>query len=154
FGDGIILADGSLGRPALGAIVFDDLTARRDLEAITHPAIGQLAAKREARAGDAVVVHDNALRIEMGMHERCEVVVVVDVPQETQIERLMSTRQLSEDDARARVAAQASREQRAGVADVVIDNTGSLDELAVKVGGVWASLAGRDLPEPTGRDSM
>jgi len=153
FGSEIIRPDGSLDRPALGAVVFNDADARRDLEKITHPQIGRLAAAREQQAGaDAIVVHDNPLLVEMGMHERCDVVIVVDVPEATQIERLVEFRHMSLDDARARIAAQAPRQQRAGVADVIIDNTGSLDELATKVGGVWASLAGRDLPEPTGQD--
>lgn len=153
FGSDMIRPDGSLDRPALGAIVFEDREALRDLEAITHPQIGRLAAAREHQAGaDAIVVHDNPLLVEMGTHEDCDVVIVVDVPEETQIERLVRFRQMSSDDARARIAAQVPRQQRADVADIIIDNTGSLDELATKVGGVWASLAGRDLPEHAGQD--
>lgn len=144
FGEQVISADGTLDRPALGAIVFADPDALADLNAITHPAIGQLAQSREQAApDDAIVVHDNPLLIEMGAAERCDVVVVVDVPVDVQVERLEATRGMSEADARARIAAQASRERRTGAADRVIDNTGSLDELVHTVGGLWDELASR-----------
>ena len=139
--DGVIAADGSLDRPALGAVVFGDPKARADLERITHPAIRELAVAREAAAGsDAIVVHDNPLLIEMGAAAHCDVVIVVDVPVEVQLERLMRDRSMTESDARARIAAQATREVRTGAADLVIDNTGPLDELATIVGGVWHEL--------------
>jgi dephospho-CoA kinase len=151
FGDDVIAADGTLDRPALGAVVFSDPSARADLEAITHPAIGELAAERERDAGpDAVVVHDNPLLVEMGGADRCDVVVVVDVPQDVQVERLMSTRGMSEDEALARIGAQATREARTGAADLVIDNTGPLDELARSVGGVWDELVVRAAPAGAG----
>ncbi len=144
FGSGVITADGTLDRPALAAIVFADPEALTDLNAITHPAIWRLAAEREAQAGPhAIVVHDNPLLVEMGAAEHCDVVVVVDVPEEVQIARLVSTRGMSEDDARARIATQASRQQRTGAADLVIDNTGPLDELALIVGGTWDELVSR-----------
>lgn len=144
FGPGVIASDGTLDRPALGAIVFADEQARRDLESITHPAIRALAIEREAAAPDgAVVVHDNPLLVEMGAHAACDVVLVVDVPEDVQIARLKATRGMSEDEARARIAAQASRDVRTGAADHVIDNTGSLGELGHHIGGVWAELASR-----------
>jgi len=144
FGPGVIAPDGTLDRPALGAIVFADEASRRDLEAITHPAIAQLAHDLEESAGpDAVVVHDNALLVEMGMYKTCDVVVVVDVPEDVQVSRLVEYRGMSESDARARIATQASRDERTGVADRVIDNTGSPDELALIVGGVWSELVSR-----------
>ncbi|MDQ3158505.1 MAG: dephospho-CoA kinase [Actinomycetota bacterium] len=143
FGDGILTADGALNRPALGAIVFNDPESLRTLEAITHPAIRALARECEASAGpDAIVVHDNALLVEMGHHNACDVVIVVDVPQETQIERLVATRGMTEAEARARITNQTSRESRTGVADFIIDNTGSLDGLALIVGGLWTKLVG------------
>jgi dephospho-CoA kinase len=144
FGHDVIAADGTLDRPALAGIVFADPGALTDLNAITHPAIGQLAAAREAAAGaDAIVVHDNPLLVEMGAADRCDVVLVVDVPEDVQVARLVNDRGMSEDEARARIAAQASREQRTGAADLVIDNTGSLDELAVIVGGTWDELVSK-----------
>lgn len=144
FGSEVIAADGSLDRPALGAIVFADAQALSDLNGITHPAIGRLAVQREDAAGpDAIVVHDNALLVEMGGAQHCDVVIVVDVPVEVQVDRLVTSRGMSEADARARIAAQASREQRAGAADLVIDNAGSHDELVRIVGGIWDELASR-----------
>jgi dephospho-CoA kinase len=144
FGSEVIAPDGTLDRPALAAIVFADPDALAALNGITHPAIWQLAAAREAEAGpDAIVVHDNPLLVEMGAAEHCDVVVVVDVPEDVQVARLVSSRGMPESDARARIAAQASRQQRTGAADLVIDNTGSLDELAVIVGGTWDELVSR-----------
>ena len=141
FGSGVIAPDGSLDRPALGAVVFADEQARSDLEGITHPVIRDLAVQRQLAAGnDAIVVHDNPLLVEMGAAAYCDVVVVVDVPADLQVERLIEIRGLTEDEARARIASQASREVRTGVADLVIDNTGSLDELDTIVGGVWDEL--------------
>jgi dephospho-CoA kinase len=142
--DGVIAADGSLDRPALGAVVFSDPVARADLEAITHPAIGELAVSREAAAGpDAIVVHDNPLLVEMGAAANCDVVIVVDVPPEVQLERLTRDRGMTASDAQARIASQASREVRTGAADLLIDNTGPLDELATIVGGVWNELVSK-----------
>jgi dephospho-CoA kinase len=144
FGPGVIAEDGTLDRPALGALVFADSAALGDLNAITHPAIRDLAAAREAEAPpEAIVVHDNPLLVEMGAAEHCDVVLVVDVPEDVQVERLARTRGMPEGDARARIAAQASRQHRTGAADLVIDNTGSLDELADRVGGTWDELVSR-----------
>ena len=149
FGAHVITVDGTLDRPALGAIVFGDAAALADLNAITHPAIRELGERREAEAGpDAVVVHDNPLLVEMGAAARCDVVVVVDVPVEVQVERLTTIRGMSEDEARARIAAQASRQQRTGAADLVIDNTGPQDELVRIVGGTWDELVSRAAAQP------
>lgn len=151
FGADILVDDGSLNRPALGAIVFGDPESLRTLEGITHPAIRSLAVEREAAAGDdAIVVHDNALLVEMGNYLGCDVVIVVDVPQDLQIARLVETRGMTEAEAKARIGNQTSRENRTGVADYVVDNTGSLDELTLIVGGLWAKLVdlnGRRLSE-------
>ncbi|MCW2751590.1 MAG: dephospho-CoA kinase [Aeromicrobium sp.] len=141
---GVIAADGTLARPALGAVVFADPAARADLEAITHPAIFELVRVREAAAGpEAIVVHDNPLLVEMGAAAHCDVVIVVDVPVEVQVERLTRDRAMTESDARARIASQATREMRTDAADLLIDNTGPLDELATIVGGVWNELVSR-----------
>lgn len=141
FGSHVLTAEGALDRPALGSIVFADPEALAALNAITHPAIGRLGRSREAAAGpDAIVVHDNPLLVEMGAAAQCDVVLVVDVPVDVQVERLTTNRGMSESDARARIAAQASREQRTGAADLVIDNTGSREELVRIVGGLWDEL--------------
>lgn len=141
FGSGVLTGAGALDRAALGAIVFNDPESLRTLEEITHPAIRDLAAAEESATGDnAIVVHDNALLIEMGHHTRMDFVVVVDVPQEIQIERIVSSRGMTEAEARARIGNQTSRESRTGVADMIIDNTGSLDELSLIVGGLWEQL--------------
>lgn len=144
FGDDVIAADGTLDRPGLGTIVFGDPAALADLNGITHPAIRRLGEQREAEAGEhAIVVHDNPLLVEMGADALMDVVVVVDVPTEVQVERLAATRGMSEDEALARISAQASRQERTGAADLVIDNTGPQDELALIVGGVWDELVSR-----------
>ena len=141
FGAAVITAAGDLDRPALGAIVFADEAARADLEAITHPAIRDLALAAEASVpARGVVVHDHPLLAEMGMAARCDLVVVVDVPEDIQVKRLIELRGMSESDARARLGAQASREERLAVADVVIDNTGSVDELEARVDELWGFI--------------
>lgn len=141
FGPSVIAVDGTLDRPGLGAVVFSDPAALEDLEAITHPAIRDLAARREAAASaDQVVVHDNPLLVEMGAAEACDVVIVVDVPEEVQVARMVADRAMAESDARARIAAQAQRDTRLAAADVVIDNTGTLEQLNARVEEVWTSL--------------
>ncbi|MEG9225698.1 dephospho-CoA kinase [Aeromicrobium sp. Sec7.5] len=144
FGPGVLAADGSLDRPALGAIVFADEASRRDLEGITHPAVRARAAELEAGADTAdVVVHDIPLLAESGGRGPYDVVVVVDVPVEVQVERLVRDRGMSPDEARARIDAQASRDDRAAVADVVVDNSGSLEELTAAVRDLWQELSAR-----------
>ena len=141
FGDEVIAADGTLDRDALGAVVFGDDTARADLEAITHPAIFELATALEATvADDGVVVHDLPLLVEAGMATLFDLVVVVDVPPYVQVDRLVTLRGMTEAEVRARQAAQASREERAAVADVVLDNTGTIEDLEARVDELWASI--------------
>lgn len=141
FGDAVIAPDGTLDRPALGSVVFADEQARRDLEAITHPAIRELAAVRVAQApAGAVVVHDHPLLVEMGMAGQCDTVVVVDVPTDVQVERLVEQRGMTEADARARLAAQTSREDRLAVADEVLDNSGTREQLLDAVDALWERL--------------
>ena len=143
FGTGVLLPDGTLDRLALGAVVFGDDGARRDLEAITHPAIGALAWERDGAAPDgAVVVHDHPLLVETGLAEMMDVVVVVDAPEEVQLDRLVRLRRMGEADARARMAAQATRAERVATADVVIDNSGSVEELVPQVEALWQRLRG------------
>ena len=139
FGPDVIAADGTLDREALAAVVFGDDAARADLEAITHPAIFELAVAMESTVpADGVVVHDHPLLIEIGMAGTCDLVVVVDVPEDVQVERLVELRGMSEEDARARLAAQASREERRAAADVVLENTGSIADLEARVDELWA----------------
>jgi dephospho-CoA kinase len=138
FGDGVLAPDGSLDRPALAAVVFADPEARRRLDGIVHPLVraraGELAA---AAPPDAVVVDDVPLLVETGQAGRYDLVLVVEADAETRVARLVR-RGMTEDDARARIAAQATDEQRRAVADVVLDNSGTREELAAQVGRFWA----------------
>ncbi len=143
FGEQVLGPDGALDRPALGAVVFADEAKRRTLEAIIHPRVRARAAEIEAAApAGAVVVHDIPLLTETGQADSFDAVVVVDVPVETQVGRMVSLRGLDEDDARARIAAQASRDDRLAVATYVVDNTGSLEALRARVDEVYDALAG------------
>lgn len=138
FGDAVIRADGSLDRPALGAIVFADAARRRALEAITHPLIEARTAQLFDAAGpDVVVVHDMPLLVELGQTDRYQLMLIVDVPEPIRLKRLVEQRGMSEADARARIAAQATDEQRRRAADVLLDNSGSPDDLATAVDALW-----------------
>lgn len=144
FGEGILTPEGDLDRPALGAIVFADEAARRRLEAITHPLIFERYAELEASApADALVVHDIPLLAESGRADTFDAVVVVDVPVEVQVERMMRDRAWTREEAESRIAAQASREDRLAIATHVIDNTGSLEDLRTRVEEVYAELTTR-----------
>jgi dephospho-CoA kinase len=141
FGPEVVGADGELDRPALGRRVFGDEAARRRLEAIIHPRVRARARQIEASCdADAVVVHDIPLLAETGQAESFDVVVVVDAPDNVRVERLARTRGLSEPDARARMAAQATREQRWAVADEVVDNSADLTHLGEQVDALWRRL--------------
>lgn len=138
FGAGVVRADGSLDRAALGAIVFADPTARRDLEAITHPLIrDRTRAIIAAAPPGTVVVHDIPLLVETGVAAQYHLVVTVDVGVEERIRRLVALRGLAEDDARARITHQVSDTERRAVADVVIDNNGAPDALVAQVEALW-----------------
>jgi len=147
FGTGVVAADGSLDRPALARIVFDDDAARARLNAIVHPLVGEEVLRRMAAAAerdpDAVVVNDVPLLVEGGMSDRYDVVVVVDADPEVALRRLVDLRGMTEADARARIAAQAGREERLAAADHVITNHGDLAELDAAVDQLWAALAER-----------
>ncbi|WP_329188504.1 dephospho-CoA kinase [Actinacidiphila glaucinigra] len=141
FGAEVLAADGSLDRPKLGAIVFSDPERLRALNAIVHPLVRDRSAELERAAGpDAVVVHDVPLLAENGLAPLYDVVVVVDAAPQTQLDRLVRLRGMAEEDARARMAVQATREQRLAVADVVIDNDGPLEALEPQVRQVWEQL--------------
>ncbi|MER5298376.1 MULTISPECIES: dephospho-CoA kinase [Streptomyces] len=144
FGEEVLAADGSLDRPKLGAIVFADPDRLAALNAIVHPLVGARSAELEraaAEAGeDTVIVHDVPLLAENGLAPLYDVVVVVDARPETQLDRLVRLRGMTEDDARARMAAQATREKRLEIAGIVVDNDGPLEQLAPRVDEVWREL--------------
>ena len=144
FGSGIVAADGTLDRPAVAAVVFADAEARKDLNAIIHPLVGREMATRMAAQAetDNIVVLDIPLLAERGGKGAYPVaaIVVVDCPVDVAVARLVAYREFSEDDARARIAAQISREERCAIADRVIDNSGSLDALAPQVDDLWTWL--------------
>jgi dephospho-CoA kinase len=138
FGAGVLGPGGALDRPALAAVVFADPAARARLDAIVHPLVRARAAELAAGApADAVVVHDVPLLVETGRWEPYDLVLVVEADPETRVARLVR-RGLTEDDARARMAAQATDAQRREVADVVLDNSGAPEELAAQVDRFWA----------------
>ena len=148
FGADVVGPDDALDRDRLGAIVFRDPASRTTLNAIVHPLVGQWmrAAERaavDAAGGDLIIVHDVPLLAENRRAGDFDLVIVVDVPPELQLERLVDQRGMSPDQARARMAAQASRPQRLAVADLVIDNSGSLTDLDHRVAEVWADLQRR-----------
>lgn len=137
FGDGILAADGSLDRPALAAVVFTDAEARARLDGIVHPLVRDRAVQlAAAAAADAVLVNDVPLLVETGQAGSYDLVLVVEADLDTRLARLVD-RGVPEDDARARIAAQATDEQRRAVADVVLDNSGTREQLAEQVARVW-----------------
>jgi dephospho-CoA kinase len=141
FGQEVLTPEGELDRPRVGALVFADEAARRRLEAIVHPLVlERIVAIESAAAEGDVVVQDIPLLAEGGRAGEFDEVLVVDVAPETQLDRLVRDRGMSEDDARARIAAQATREQRLAIATHVIDNDGTLDQLRARVDEVWAAL--------------
>lgn len=141
FGDAVRASDGSLDRAALGQIVFADPDQRRVLEGIVHPVVRSLAAQSEAQAPpDAIVVHEIPLLVETGQAEDFDAVIVVDVPVALQVDRMVTGRGLSQEEAHRRIAAQAGREERLEAATYVVDNTGTYEDLRHAVTEVFASL--------------
>lgn len=144
FGQAVLAADGSLDRPRLGAVVFADPERLAVLNKIVHPLVGARSRRLEEAADeDAVVVHDVPLLTENGLAPLYDVVIVVDASPETQLDRLVRLRGMTEDDARARMAAQATRDERLKIADIVIDNDVPLERLRQRVREVWTELARR-----------
>jgi dephospho-CoA kinase len=138
FGKGVVGPDGGLDRPALAAVVFGDPAARATLDGIVHPLVRARAVELiSALPDDAVVVQDIPLLVETGQAGSFGLVLVVEADLEIRVARLVQ-RGLSEEDARARIAAQATDEQRRAVADVVLDNSGTPEELAAQVDRFWA----------------
>jgi dephospho-CoA kinase len=144
FGPEVLLPDGTLDRPRLGDIVFADPELRSKLNAIVHPRVGARMAELEQAAGPgAIVVLDVPLIAETGRTDAYDLIVVVDAPPRVQVDRLVRRRSMTREQARARMEAQASREQRLAIADIVVDNSGSLGELDRQVGDLWTELRRR-----------
>jgi dephospho-CoA kinase len=144
FGEDVLAEDGGLDRPKLGSIVFADPDRLAELNSIVHPLVGARSRELEsAAAEDAVVVHDVPLLAENALAPLYDLVIVVDASPETQLDRLVTLRGMTEQDARARMAAQATREKRLEIADVVIDNDVPLEELRRRVQEVWGDLVRR-----------
>ncbi|MFG3619670.1 dephospho-CoA kinase [Nocardia sp. NPDC047654] len=139
FGADILAADGSLDRPALAAKAFGDDAARAKLNSITHPLVGKRTAELIGAApADAIVVQDIPLLVENGLAPLMNLVLIVDVDAETRIRRLVEFRGVAESDARARISAQATDEQRRAVADVLLDNSGAPGKVEGEVRRLWA----------------
>ena len=145
FGADVLAPGGELDREALASIVFADPSARRDLEQIVHPEVRRLFAEgSEAyRDTDRIVVFSAPLLVESGMHTAFEILVVVSATAATQIERLMRQRGMSEPAIRARIDAQAPLEDKAAVADFLVDNGGTIAELENQVERLWHDLSAR-----------
>jgi dephospho-CoA kinase len=148
FGPSVLREDGALDRPKLGEIVFADEARRQVLNEIVHPLVHERMRRAEATAvaegGDGVVlVHDVPLLAEGGRGGQFDVVIVVDVPPEVQVKRLVRYRGMAPEQAAARMSAQASRQQRLAIADIVIDNCGTLADLDKRVAEVWDQLVSR-----------
>jgi dephospho-CoA kinase len=142
FGPGVIAADGSLDRPALGAIVFSDPQRRATLNAITHPAVWKRSHELfDAAPADAVVVYDVPLLAEGTRVDEFDLVVVVDAAAETRIGRMVELRGMSREEATRRIGSQASDAERLAIADVVIDSNGTLDETLRQADELWDALA-------------
>lgn len=144
FGAGVLHPDGSLDRERLAALVFADDAARRRLEAIVHPLVAERSrALLAAAPAGSIAVYDVALVVESDLAGDFDVVVVVDVPEQVQLARLTTQRGMTEAAARQRIAAQAPREHRLAAADIVVDNSGSKEELQRRVEDLWADLLRR-----------
>jgi dephospho-CoA kinase len=143
FGPAVLRPDGTLDRDALGALIFSDETRRKALSAILHPLIGDLSARRWAEAeaaGARVLLHDVPLLVEAHLEGLYDEVVVVDVPVEVQVQRLVELRGMAEADAQARIATQADRTTRLGSATRVLDNSGTVEQLSVQVRALASEL--------------
>lgn len=144
FGSGVLLASGELDRPALGAIVFNEERARLDLEEIVHPAVHAMTssafAQIEREHPDAIVVYDVPLLVEAKNRYPFDLIVVAHAPAAVRIQRLVELRGMPLQQAQARVASQASDDERLAVADVVIDTSGTIEHTNEQVDALWDSL--------------
>jgi len=140
-GEGILTADGTLDRAAVASIVFADPDALADLNKIVHPAVqAEMAARMGAAPPDGIVVLDIPLLVEK--RDGMAAIIVVDTPVDTAVDRLVAHRGFTEADARARIANQIPREERLAIADCVVDNSGSPDQLDTEVARCWEWLEG------------
>jgi dephospho-CoA kinase len=137
FGSEIMHEDGTLNRAKLAAVAFSEPGGTGRLNAIMHPRIAAVAAERLAAANTSVVVYDMPLLVETGQQDLVDHVVVVDIPEELQVERAVGMRGLEEQDVRRRIAAQVGRAERLAAADTVIDNSGTLEQTAEQVDRLW-----------------
>jgi dephospho-CoA kinase len=143
FGPGVLTPAGDLDRQGMARTVFQDPGARQRLEAIVHPLVRRRAAEIEGAAPPgSVIVHDIPLLVESGRAEQFDAVVVVDVDEAVQRRRLRDQRQMSDEEATARIDAQAPRERRLAAADHVILNDGSREDLLASVDRLWHDLTG------------
>ena len=143
FGASVLLPDGTINRSALAAAAFHDAHALADLNAITHPVIGAVMADRLVQLTGSDTVAVVAIPLLTGVHRSAlglQRVVVVDCPTELAIERLVRLRGMDPEDARARVAAQPTREERLALADYVVDNSSSYEHLVDQVSELWARI--------------
>lgn len=152
FGEGVIAADGSLDRARLGALVFSDAEALADLNAIVHPEVRRIAARRideiAERDPEAVVVYDVPLLVEAGLERGpggrpWDLILVAEAPVETRLRRLVELRRMGEGEARGRIANQAGDAERRAVADVVIDTGGAEQHTLDQVDALWHRVLGR-----------
>ncbi len=144
FGETVLHPDGTLNREKLGSIVFADADRLKVLNGIVHPKVGARADELQTSAPeDAVVVYDVPLLAENDLAPLYDVVIVVDAADEVRLDRLTRNRGMSVNDAKARIAAQATREDRLKLADIVIANEGPLDDLDARVADVWHELRSR-----------
>jgi dephospho-CoA kinase len=151
FGPQVLLPDGRLNRERLGQIVFADDGALAKLNAIVHPLVHERTQQLEQQAAatlgpGGIIVHDVPLLAENGLQNGFDTVIVVDAPDDQRLQRLIETRGMTADHARERMAAQAGRDQRLAIADIVVDNSGTLGDLDQQVAEVWSvlhDLAGR-----------
>ncbi|HHX44778.1 MAG TPA: dephospho-CoA kinase [Chloroflexi bacterium] len=144
FGPSIVSPDGAINRASLGAIVFSDRAALTDLERIVHPAVVARTLHLLAKDTTPVRVVEAIKLLEAQMHRHCDAVWVVVAPREQQVVRLMHTRGLSRQEAELRIDAQPPAAAKVARADVVIDNSGSLDDLCAQVRRAWQAIPGRD----------
>jgi dephospho-CoA kinase len=142
FGPGIVAADGALNRQAVADIVFNDPEALKALNDIVHPAVGAETTRRllEQADTDNLVVLDIPLLVESAGQRPVAGVIVVDVDPEVAVRRLVDSRGMQEDDVRARMSRQATREERLARADLVIDNSGTLEELEARITALWPEI--------------
>lgn len=146
FGRGVLASDGTLDRPALGRLVFDDPAALAALNDIVHPEVRRLAQQRldevQAEAPDAVVIYDVPLLVEAGVQLGWDFVVIAEAPAEVRIQRMVELRGMTVAEASQRIANQASDADRRAVADVVIDTGGSEADTIAQTDALWQRLQG------------